>query len=311
VKPGGYAWWYLDALSDDGREALTVIAFVGSVFSPYYAAARRRGGADPQDHCALNVAVYGAGGKHWSMTERGRGANRRSADRFVVGPSTVAWRAGGLTLQIDEIAVPWPRRIRGEVRLEAKAMFEHSVALDAAARHHWTALAPCARVEVDLEAPRRRWSGHGYLDMNVGDEPLEDAFASWHWSRAALADGSTAVLYEVQRRASDRAGDRSGALAGFGLRFEPGGTVTSFVPPAPATLPGTGWGIARGTRADDPSRARVRRTLEDTPFYARSVLSQRLLGEDVTAVHESLSLDRFRTRWVQALLPFRMPRRGR
>jgi carotenoid 1,2-hydratase len=29
----------------------------------------------------------------------------------------------------------------------------------------------------------------------------------------------------------------------------------------------------------------------------------------VTAVHESLSLDRFRSRWVQYLLPYRMPRR--
>ena len=301
MTPGGYAWWYIDALSDDGREALTVIAFVGSVFSPYYAAARRRGGADPQDHCAINVAVYGEHGKRWSMTERGRGAIRRTQDRFVVGPSAVTWQAGTLTVQIDEIAVPWPRRIRGEVRLRADALVDHPVALDAAGRHHWTALAPCARVEVDLEAPARRWSGHGYLDMNSGDEPLEDGFSSWHWSRCALADGSTAVLYEVQRRAGDR--------EGFGLRFDRRGAVHAFPPPAQAALPGTGWGIARGTRADDAAKARVRRTLEDTPFYARSVLSSRLLGEEVTAVHESLSLDRFRSRWVQALLPFRMPRR--
>ena len=53
------------------------------------------------------------------------------------------------------------------------------------------------------------------------------------------------------------------------------------------------------------------RTLEDTPFYTRSLLSARLLGERVAAVHESLSLDRFRTGWVQMLLPFRMPRRWR
>jgi carotenoid 1,2-hydratase len=301
VKPGGYAWWYLDALSDDGRDALAVIAFVGSVFSPYYAAARRRGEADPENHCAVNVAVYGEHGKRWSMTERGRGAIRRTPDRFVVGPSAVAWRAGTLTLQIDEIAVPWPRRIRGEVRLRAGALFDYPVALDAAGHHHWTALAPCARVEVELDAPARRWCGHGYLDMNSGDEPLEDGFDSWHWSRSALADGSTAVLYEVCRRAGDR--------VGFGLRFDATGAVHALAPPAPAALPRTGWLIARGTCSDETTGTRVRRTLEDTPFYARSVLSSRLLGEEVTAVHESLSLDRFRTRWVQALLPFRMPRR--
>ena len=36
VPPGGYCWWYVDATSDCGQFALTVIAFVGSVFSPYY-----------------------------------------------------------------------------------------------------------------------------------------------------------------------------------------------------------------------------------------------------------------------------------
>ena len=36
VPAGGYSWWYVDALSDDGRHGLTIIAFLGSVFSPYY-----------------------------------------------------------------------------------------------------------------------------------------------------------------------------------------------------------------------------------------------------------------------------------
>jgi carotenoid 1,2-hydratase len=31
----------------------------------------------------------------------------------------------------------------------------------------------------------------------------------------------------------------------------------------------------------------------------------------VNAVHESLDLDRFSRRWVQLLLPFRLPRRAR
>jgi carotenoid 1,2-hydratase len=38
------------------------------------------------------------------------------------------------------------------------------------------------------------------------------------------------------------------------------------------------------------------------------MIATRLLGEPVNAMHESLSLDRFRKRWVQSLLRFRMPR---
>ena len=81
VAPGGYLWWYVDALSDDGRHGLSIIAFVGSVFSPYYAWARSRNGgvADPENFCAINVALYGAAGKRWTMTERGRSSVRRSA----------------------------------------------------------------------------------------------------------------------------------------------------------------------------------------------------------------------------------------
>jgi GT2 family glycosyltransferase len=48
----------------------------------------------------------------------------------------------------------------------------------------------------------------------------------------------------------------------------------------------------------------VARTLEDTPFYSRSVLSSDGTGAWDT-VHESLDLDRFASRWVQFLLPFR------
>jgi carotenoid 1,2-hydratase len=51
--------------------------------------------------------------------------------------------------------------------------------------------------------------------------------------------------------------------------------------------------------------------LEDTPFYARSNVAGRLLGENILAFHESLDLDRFDSRWVEVLLPFRMPRRAR
>jgi carotenoid 1,2-hydratase len=85
--------------------------------------------------------------------------------------------------------------------------------------------------------------------------------------------------------------------------------VQPFDAPPAAPLPGTFWRVARGTRSDTQQPAAVIRTLEDTPFYARSIVSARLLGSSVIAMHESLSLQRFRSPWVQALLPFRMPRK--
>jgi carotenoid 1,2-hydratase len=302
VAPGGYAWWYVDALSDDGRHGLAVIALVGSVFSPYYARARRRGAADPLDHCGVNVALYGASGKRWALTERGRGAVRRSADALAIGPSALAWDGTALTIDIDEITVPVPSRLRGRVRLRPDPLSARTYGLDDAGAHRWTPIAPCARVEVEFERPRLRWSGAGYLDANGGDAPLERDFAGWHWSRAS-AGGRTSVFYDVLHR--------DGQRASLALRFDASGAVRRLEPPPVAPLPSTLWRIPRAARADAGSDAIVLRTLEDTPFYARSLVSARILGESVTAVHESLSLDRFRAGWVQRMLPFRMPRAWR
>jgi carotenoid 1,2-hydratase len=140
------------------------------------------------------------------------------------------------------------------------------------------------------------------MDSNWGSEPLEAAFSRWHWSRAKMADGSCAVLYNTV--------NLDGSDTGLALRCPAGGEMAE-MPSAPAAaLPtATIWRMGRSTRADEGRQATVLRTLEDTPFYARSLLQTTLAGETVTAVHESLSLERFQQRWVQTLLPFRMPRR--
>lgn len=301
VVPGGYAWWYVDGISADGEDAITVIAFVGSVFSPYYAAARRRGAADPINHCAINVALYGQRNKRWAMTERGKNDVTRSAKEFVVGPSALSWDGDALTIRIDEVSVPFPAKIRGTIRVLPSVLTNHEVILNETGKHRWFGIAPCARIEVDFSQPDLHWQGEGYLDSNVGDAPLEDGFTHWAWSRASLSDG-TAVLYDAALR--------GGGHFSRGLRFDRHGDLTEFSPPPASPLPSTGWRIRRETRADTGSSASVIRTLEDTPFYARTLVSTHLLGVPVTAVHESLDLNRFASRWVQTLLPFRMPRRA-
>jgi carotenoid 1,2-hydratase len=305
VAPGGYLWWYVDAVSDDGRHALTLIAFVGSVFSTWYAMARHRHGpaVDPGNHCALNVALYGAGGRRWTMTERGRRFVRRSPERFDIGPSHLQWDGRSLLIRIDELGVPIPQRVRGTVRVTPQGAPCGFVApLDAAGRHRWGPIAPCARVEVDLDAPSSRWQGHAYLDSNEGDEPIERPFASWDWSRSIMDDGSTAVIYDVrQRHGPDRV---------IARRFRPDGGDEAFEPPPRQALPRTGWRIARAMRSEPGAPAHVTQTLEDTPFYTRSMLQSNLFGQRVLSVHESLSVPRLEALTTRFMLPFRMPRRG-
>jgi carotenoid 1,2-hydratase len=302
VPTGGYAWWYVDAQSDDGRHGLTIIAFVGSVFSPYYARSLRSGRGDPLDHCALNVALYGNAGKRWVMTERGRAVVARSATTFTVGPSALAWDRATLTIEVDEVTVPWPSSLRGIVRLTPSAFTGATFPLDADALHHWRPLAPCARVAVDLRSPSLRWQGNGYLDSNDGAAPLAEAFRGWHWSRACRGDRTT-VLYDIARR--------DGTALRIARHFDASGRSHAFEPPPAAALAPTRWKVARTTPCDAGILPRASATLEDAPFYARSLVETTIGGQPMLAMHESLALDRFRARWVRSLLPFRMPRRRR
>ena len=241
------------------------------------------------------------------MTERGRRHVDRGPGHFAVGPSVLRWHDDALEITLDEVANPLPRRVRGTVRVRPAGLCRYVAALDDGGRHRWGPIAPCARVEVALDHPALRWSGHAYLDSNEGDEPITEPFTTWDWMRAPLSDGSTAVVYDV-RQCAGRA-DRV-----IGARFRPDGSTEPMPLPARHTLPRTGWGIHRTVRtepapaADAP--ASVLRTLEDTPFYARSLVRTRLGGEAVDAMHETLSATRFGSPWVQALLPWRMPRRA-
>lgn len=266
------------------------------MFSPYYAAARRRGPADPLAHVAMNVALLGPGTRRWAMTERSERALQRSATRLSIGPSQLLWQDGALEMTIDEIAVPWPRRLRGHVRLLLPpALNSTAHALDAAGRHRWRPIAPAARVQVAFEAPACRWEGSAYFDTNTGTRALEQDFKGWQWSREALAGGGCRIHYDVARR--------DGSQLALALQAGPDGLLHTTEAGAAAPLATTRWGITRQARG----ALALERTLEDGPFYARSQLAG---PQGAGAVHESLSLDRFASRWVQALLPFRMPRRA-
>jgi len=236
------------------------------------------------------------------MTERGRGAVERDERNLAIGPSAVRWDGGALEITIEErdkrLFNPVRRPVRGKVRVIPEALNPAAFALDPASNHIWHCLAPCARIEVEMAEPGVSWQGRAYLDHNRGREPLEHGFNTWHWSRAHLKEGAL-VCYEGERA--------DGSLFASALKFGADGLPQPVDLPPIADLPRSKWGIARATRSDI-GVARVRRTWEDTPFYARSELASRFAGEEVVAVQESLDMQRFASPLVQFMLPYRMPR---
>jgi carotenoid 1,2-hydratase len=300
VVPGGYAWWYVDALSDDGEYGLTIIAFVGSVFSPWYARERRRmrgGGplAQPESHCAINVALYQVRGRDvWAFTEHRE--FERDGLHFRLGENELRWaiddRGPHLVITIAERTAITGGAIRGRVILRPHAIFSPRIELDHAGRHRWYPIAPHGRIEAEFEAPDLRFEGSGYHDVNEGDEGLEQAFTRWSWSRAALGSDRTAILYVFE--------------------FEPATRTMTHVDPREfgpsVALTKTGWRVDRSIRSDVGTRPELIRTLEDTPFYSRNLVALTLRGHTTTAVHESVDLERFARAWVRFLLPFRIRR---
>ena len=302
VEPGGYEWWYVDGVSHDGSHAITVIAFVGSVFSPYYAWSGRE---SPEDHVSINVCLYGPRRpwptSHWAMTERDSADLERDERHFRVGPSEMRWDDGVLTVEFDERAVPLPLRLKGTLRLRPHAT--NAVAHRIAEGHQWRPIAPTADIEVEVSSLGIEWRGHGYHDTNHGKEGLEDAFRHWNWSRATRPGGGAAILYDVVPRAED--------AHTIALRFDRDGRCETFDPPPLQALRRGLWGMTRAIQCDEGTTPRIERVMEDAPFYTRAAVRSRLMGEDVLSVHESLDGDRFGSAWVKGLLPFRMPRRTR
>lgn len=251
----------------------------------------------------MNVALYGRSCRRWTMTERGETALQRDSTTLGIGPSSLKWTGETLEIGIDELGMPLPRRVRGTIRLYPQVLPGVQFHLDAEATQIWQPIAPSARVEVRMTSPDLSWSGSGYFDHNRGSRPLECAFERWDWSRQSALK-ATHILYHTTAREGSR-----DCLA---LSIDSAGRIDQRLPPprhglAPARI----WRIARTTLCDDGASARVLETLEDTPFYARSLVETSLWGVRGPSMHESLNLDRFAAPIVQAMLPFRMPRRSR
>jgi len=297
VPAGGYAWWYIDGVSDDGLRAVSIIGFIGSVFSPWY---HWSGRGNPANNCCINVATYGPQGR-FAMTDRGENALRRSKDVLTVGPSKMAWQDGQLVIDISELSsLPLISRMRGQIRVMPSAVTSVELPLTTDGAHVWRPFAPTARISVNLEAKGWQFDGHGYFDSNFGTRPLEHDFSYWTWGRFPTQDGST-CFYDADRR--------DGTRLEASIAFDKNGLASLVDAPPRTPFKRTMWALRRETRADAGVIPRQIKPMLDAPFYSRSIVETQVNGEVVRGVHEALDLKRYGQPLLKPMLAMRVPRR--
>jgi carotenoid 1,2-hydratase len=278
---------------------VSVIAFIGSVFSPWYRWSGRR---DPENHVCLNVATYGPGGR-FTMTDRGRAALRQTDTSLQIGPSAVRWHDGALRIEIDEMSgPPIISRVRGTITLRPRAVTQVDLPLTPDGAHVWRPFAPVADIDVALDAPGWQWTGHGYFDANFGTRALEEDFSFWTWGRYPTATGAS-CFYDATRL--------DGSKLATAIRFGADGSASLQSDPPPLTpMRRSLWAVKRETRADPgASRPRQVKAMLEAPFYSRSMVETRIDGETTIGVHEALDLRRFRSPLIKPMLAVRVPRR--
>lgn len=223
-QAGAYEWWYFDAISDDGRDALVIIFLANFVFSPRYnrAVAESSRGTGltppPANFPAVAVALYRDGRplvrsiseyRSEEFTARtdhpacciGHSCFRLEQDsreaRYLVTLNAPSRRGRRLEGQFE-----WLVR-SGDFNADESRNVNLTDQADTAA-HEWNLVAPRCDVSgtLDVVEPggktvKHAFRGSGYHDHNRDRRPLPVTIAEWQWGRAHF-DDITAVFYRYR-----------------------------------------------------------------------------------------------------------------
>lgn len=339
-SPGGFTWFYVDLVDDQGRDdqgrGATVIWSWGLPFLPGYARAARAGCPElPIDRPSVNIVVYGDGRERFYLL------SELPSDQCSWGDDGRSWRlgdcsftwadtpdgAGGSVRTLQgtlDLALPTGGRATGELWLTGALRRENPAALvadaatDAATEcttectHIWTPMMAASRGGLRLNTPSGEFlvDGRGYHDRNSSARPLHDlGIQSWWWGRVALP-GRDLIFYRLTPSAPDGAPrDIVVELAADGscrAREDAGLRVGG--------LRRSPWGLRWPASAvfDDPDgrpvRVEVTSLLDNGPFYQRYLLRGRCGDEEGHGIGEHLVPDRVDTDLLRPLVRMRVHR---
>ena len=229
-----YEWWYFDAISDDGRDAVIVIFLDNFIFSPRYN--RKKGewenvaerGANPKANFPAMSFTYYRDGKPVY-----RSINEFSGDEFSASATEPSCKIGENFFRFE--SAPYGSgyllsintTLRKNCSLAAQfewiaieSDFLPDKPINQQSAHVWNLVVARADVsgkivvrdEKGKEVNSLHFRGTGYHDHNYDNRWLPETVQDWQWGRAHFTDAS-AIFYRYKEH-----GAASGTTKLFTIR---------------------------------------------------------------------------------------------
>lgn len=220
--PGGYEWWYFDAIDESTGYAMVVIFYQGNPFSNRYIRQLMddagRAGANPSNFPAISISLY----KDREPVFYGFTEYPAKETEFLSDSPSVKIGENSIEADFSESEIRYSLTLNEELpsgdKLIAKLTFSEFLRLDdnfgeqpdsSEPGHTWNLVMPRAQVEGTFSVYRDseithsdRFKGLGYHDHNTGYEPMKDEFRDWYWGRYHFK--SATLVYYVMNRQNSR-----------------------------------------------------------------------------------------------------------
>ncbi len=203
--PKAYEWWYFDALSDDGNEAVVIVFLDNFIYSPRYnEGPGSTDGNEPRERFPAVSFTYFSGGKQVY-----RAVNEYQGPDFFASETDPRCIIGGSGFHFESapygsgfnVSVNLPLSRGRQLHAEFEWLSIETDLLQAEAGQHekthsWNMVAARSDVsgKIKVHGPRgkvkdvRTFRGTGYHDHNLDNRWLANTVREWHWGRAHFAD---------------------------------------------------------------------------------------------------------------------------
>jgi carotenoid 1,2-hydratase len=239
-----YEWWYFDAISDDGRDAVVIIFLDNFIFSPRYNRAKAESVSatvpnpkseipNPKSNVPAVSFTYYHDGKPVY-----RAINEFNGDEFSASETEPSCRIGENYFRFESAPygsgyfISIKTLLRKNRALEAQfewlaieSDFLPERTAQAGDAHVWNLVAARADVSGRItvrsddgkELKTVHFRGTGYHDHNYDNRWLPETVQDWQWGRAHFSDAS-AVFYRYQECGASEATTKLFTTRNGGLR---------------------------------------------------------------------------------------------